>query len=377
MTRAGGGRSSSATARVSPTGRRQRRATSCKAGGDPIARGAGVDSVVAIDDRRVDVFVENPALGLAPLASPSLAVTRRAAESSWPLGTGPYRVVSDGRGLIASSVRGNAPVLRFVDPRSRDPRDAIDLGVDAMLTADADIIDYARSRAWVVNDLAYDRLYVLISPDRITAIAGGAAPEPIPSTVADHIARNAIRSPGARGPEPPCWWTMVDGCGDVSPYAAWQVFRPQAPVERPARVLYDAGDATARDLAERIVALATMDDNATADAAAVRKAIPGVAAQGGKTLGVPTSEFVTRLRDGADAAYILALPCHPADPCNAARELLLHVPWLVSGAVQFGDALIPLAETHASLLTRPGRVTVTMDYYGDVTITGDDGERLP
>jgi Bacterial extracellular solute-binding proteins, family 5 Middle len=340
---------------------------------DPIARGAGVDSVVAVDDRRIDVFVENPALGLAPLAAPSLAVTKRAADSPWPLGTGPYRVTADSHALIVRPVRGHAPVVRFVDMRARDPRDVIDRGLDAMVTGDADLIDYARSRNFVVTALAYDRLYVVISTARVDTSLRGA----MPPSVADHIARNAIRSPGARGPELPCWWSNVEGCGDVSPFAAWQIPGPGNQSRRTAQVLYDVGDSTARDIAERVVALATWDDSATADAAAVRNALPDVGAHAGKTRGLTTAEFETRLHDGADAAYIVALPCRPADPCDAARELLLRAPWLALPALRFGDALIPLAETHASLLTRPGRVTATMDYYGGVTITGDDGEHLP
>jgi len=130
-----------------------------------------------------------------------------------------------------------------------DLRDALDRGVpvgrgprpDVVLTRDPDVIAYAaRIPDYFVVPLAWNRTYVLL--------AGGTdSTLPMPADAERRaLAGDAVTS-DARGAEAPFAWLTDPGCS--APLDA-------APATPRPIVVYAAGDAIARQLAERIVSLA-------------------------------------------------------------------------------------------------------------------------
>ncbi len=350
-----------------------------------IARGAGVDSVNALDAHRVEAFLENPSLGVEPLASTALAVTKPLSGSAWSLGTGPYRIASADPECIVLAPRSAAdgPVVRFLATPRAAARDRLDGSVDAMVVADPAVVDYARRRRFTVAPLDYDRCYVLISTRRVEALAAGDDPRTIPPSITESLARDAVRAADARGPVAPAWWNGAQGCGELAPLAPWQIAQPSAwrSSRGIRRVLYDAGDPTARDLADRVVALAAIDPAASPEADAVTAAVPGIAGPEGAAIaaGVSPAELESSLREGADVAYIVVLPSRPPDVCGAARALLRRAPWLTIRHVTLSDALVPLAETRSTVIVVTGRISMCTDGRGDVRVTSDESGkgRLP
>lgn len=118
-----------------------------------------------------------------------------------------------------------------------DARDLLDRGFDAVLTGDPRVLEYAAARAdFEVRPLEWSRTYVIV-------FKHGAGP-----TWAEgpSVWRDAI--PGdARPAQPPFWWRSAR-CEDRP------VVSDSAAPPRPARMVYPAGDAAARGLAERFVA---------------------------------------------------------------------------------------------------------------------------
>lgn len=77
-------------------------------------------------------------------------------------------------------------------------------------------------------------------------------------------------------------------------------------------------------------------------------------------------DFGAALRSGRDAAYLLSLPRSPAAPCRARMELEARLSWL--GA---GGTLVPLVESGATALLRPGSPVLEFDAAGALRIVGE------
>lgn len=152
-------------------------------------------------------LVEPAAIGF--FAHPALAVRRPPIASGWPDGSGPYRPLEDGqategplRSLSLLSRTGGARVdFRSV---AGDARNALDAGVDLLVTRDAAVIDYAAaSDAFLVVPFAWDRGYVLV-------VAAGGLPRDAGDTgrgVAhtDTTAALTDRMPGDAAGRPGLW----------------------------------------------------------------------------------------------------------------------------------------------------------------------------
>ena len=154
---------------------------------------------------------------------------------------------------------GGYPALVFRSAIGGDARDLIDGRADLIVTRDPATLAYAeRLPDFVTVPLAWDRTYVLISPT------------PLNLTRASDAVRTEAR------PAPPC----------AAPTAG-------VTAKTGRRIVYPAGDPSARDLAERLAALQ-----------------PGLSptplAPGGLDVA---------LQSAADAAYIVAVP-HAADACT-------------------------------------------------------------
>lgn len=147
---------------------------------------------------------------------------------------------------IDSVQLGRAPgapgcdVALVVRPARGDPRDELDAGVDVLLTRDPATIAYARSRAaFVIEPLPWDRTYALVVPGRPATWMADTSAES-----RRRLARDAVAA-AARGAEGPFWWEQT-----LAPCPAMSAAGFIDSI-----VAYHRDDRTARELAERLVAL--------------------------------------------------------------------------------------------------------------------------
>jgi hypothetical protein len=225
-----------------------------------------------------------------------------------------------------------APVIITETPApGTDLRDVLDRGLpaahlprpDVVVTRDPNVLAYAANSAeYFAVALPYDRTYVIVPADsEVTAPT---------QTERDALARDAVTA-DARGAAPPIA-SVTDGTC-AAPLAA--VGTPTRPV-----VAYAAGDAIARQLAERIVALA---------AAHARPAwLPARLASAGATprvAAVAADSISVALATGRAAVAVVAFPRDPPAPC--------------------GTPGIPLVDSRAHAIVRRGS--------GAAFIIGADG----
>ncbi len=348
---------------------------------EPMARDAGIDSVAVSGDRVLQVYFAQPhQRGPRMLSAPAFAVARASVYARWPLGSGPYRVVT-WRGFAGRSARTitadpafgeKEPVIRFLETSTYDARDLIEGVIDVMVTADLSVIEYAAGRPHLTTvALPWSRTYVLLSTSRVRELRWGGAPGTISSDLRDRLARDAVRG-DARGYHPPSWWDDLHGCDELSAVVSEFPHFPRGAYSSSGlrRILYDLNDPVARDLAERIVALAATDPAASPEAAAITSAVPGLSgdAPGIIAEGVTRGEMDSSLRDGDDFAYIIAIPRRPVDPCYEARRLINQARWLANLGGDFPEALIPLVDTRLHVIAKRDRVGLILDGYGDILI---------
>jgi hypothetical protein len=173
-------------------------------------------------------------------------------------------------------------------------RDAIDVGAVIIATEDLGLIAYAAARPELdVTPLPWDRTYLRLAPGALAPLGG-------------EFASEAVRV-DARRAEPISCDTVVRGAAPVSASA------PSV------RVVYEAGDRTARELAERVVALL---ENTTATA-----------------VGLGPAKLDAALRAGDELAYIVSVPRFAERGCDALATLAQRAPWLSS------PAIVPLIDT--------------------------------
>ncbi|MGH7568431.1 MAG: ABC transporter substrate-binding protein [Gemmatimonadales bacterium] len=292
--------------------------------------------VVVTDARTLVVTFARPdAAAPRRFGDPALAVTKPASEAAWPLGTGPYQIVSAGESITAAPVPGvHGPLLVLRSASAADPRDLLDAGTDALLTDDPAVLDYAAPRPALVSlPLPWSGTYALVT-SRETALAAAES--------RDALARDAVRGE-ARGAQPPFWWTE-DGLRSCSAGPATAVSDAAAGASR---IVYPRGDRLARDLAGRLVALAAAGRLWRSPPPAT----PRVAA-----VGLATREFDEALARGDELGYVLALPRQVYDPCREIRARGLDP--------RRAAALVPLVDTRRRLLVRRSRFGVSVDWDG-------------
>ena len=254
-------------------------------------RWSGVTSLVPLDDRRL----------VAALESPSLEVPRLFADRSFAV------------------PRTAAPALTLAPSVSGDLRDAIDQGTDLVQTTDPALLDYARRRPGVTAvALPWSWTYVLVLPARSAGLGHA-----IPTDTAGFqtgIARDAVRA-DARAAAGPFWWDARAACAaKPAPKAR------RAPTDA---IAYPAEDSIARDLAERIVALA--GGNVTARALAA-------------------DSFDVALRLETERGYVFGLPRQALVPCRESA----HWPALA--------AVVPLVDTRPYAVLRRGAPALVVEW---------------
>jgi hypothetical protein len=313
-------------------------------------RAAGVSAVQPMGNRTLALTFDSPHDSLpAVLADPAFAPVRRDSETTWPVGTGPYRLASPAPAageprllMLPVEQAGNRPPLEL-RPLPRDPRDALDAGADLLVTDDAVAVAYAESRPdLTVVPLPWSRTYVLV------LAAEGAAPPAGAARAA--LAPDAVRAE-ARIAEPPFWWeaSCPAGQGSAEP--------PRAPTSaaivrsgggrRPVpRVAYPADDSTARELASRIVAVGALGPRSAA-------------------LPLGPAEFAHSLAGGGESAFVVPVPRATLVPC-AERP-----PWPA------GATVIPLLDTRARAIVRHDVPALTVDWDGVPRLLAQPGPGAP
>jgi hypothetical protein len=263
-------------------------------------KSAGVDSVVPLDQNRLLLKLSQPAENVpGVLADPALAM---------PAGQ-----------------RAQHPFLSVI--RSRDLRDALDRGADIVQSGDPVLVEYARSRAdRVTVPLPWDKTYVLLLPAGSSGLDSFVGIDS--AAFRSGLARDAVHG-DARGAEPPFWWGNLSACTGSAPASR--------PAPQPSgAVVYPQDDRIARDLAERIVALA---------------ALPGLTARS-----LANSDLRSSLRVGRERGYILALPRRPTVAC---RELASWPP---------GATVLPLVDTRLTAIVRRDLPRITVDWDGTLRV---------
>ena len=230
------------------------------------------------------------------------------------------------------TVSSASPVIDTVAvPRGADLRDLLDRGfptpgaprVDVLVTRDPDVLSYAAQLGTYRSvALPWDRTYALVTPrlDSATATANGEQ--------RDALARDAVQA-DARGAQPPFWWETDTACATGTPrYSAGA----------PRIVGYPADDPIARQLAERVVALA----GARGTPSWIPSALSAASAGPLRTVGFAPMALDDALASGQVAAFVSGFPRARPAACGPA----LHIP--------AGALVIPLVDSRAHALLRRG-----------------------
>jgi len=317
-----------------------------------------VEAIAVLDDRALAVTLPRRG-GDAPaaLAHPDLAIARSTSDSPWALGTRSSRIVpgdhvtAAGGATAIDVARDNLQTLRFLVAPG-DPRDLLDQGVDLLITRDPASLNYAATlQQFLSVPLAWQHTHVLLAPRR-------ARSSPLLSEEARRaLAYDAVRgeAQGARGP---FWWQTPADCDVTLSPPSDQA--PPAP-----RIVYDARDGAARDLAERFVGLARASGPAaTMWLDALLPDRPMRTYQ--RVAGLTGEALASARRSGGDAGYVMSLDARPLDPCRDLHALVAAAPWLDP------ETIVPLVDTRLRAIVRRGRSGVTADWDGGLVVESAD-----
>ena len=287
----------------------------------PVGQAAQVmsDRVLAVRLRR-----PSPTVPLA-LAHPGLAITKRAPGLAWPIGTGRYWISGSAPDVTLAPAFGDPlPAVRIRPLRGGDARDALDAGADVLVTDDPAVLAYAATRSDLnATPLPWDRTYVLVP-------AGGAA-----QTNPGPVAPDAVRVE-ARAPDGTPWWRTGATCAPPP-----RPVTDRTTARGPRRIAYPRGDAVARDVANRLVALAG----------------GGMAASA-----VAPDALTGELRSPRSVAYVLALPRGALDPCFAVEQLVARMPWLVPAT------MASLLDVRRRVVLRGRRPSLSFEWDGTLRV---------
>jgi len=240
---------------------------------------------------------------------------------------------------LEANPHGPAPpwsLLRVRMHPNQDSREALAEGADLVICRDREAIESLRPRASVVvRELPSDRLYAWVAGPE----GGGAgAGEWIDAAVIDELAELVVSAPARpaeatiptrEGPLPTCFPPTA---ADHRRSGERPERRPSSPAIAPHNetgVAFNWRDPTARELAERLAALATIHDPDRPWAA-----IP-----------LPPHEFRRALRAGDMRAYIVSLSSARAGALTPIEPIEGRVSWERAGA-----RVVPLIEVRGAAL---------------------------
>jgi extracellular solute-binding protein (family 5) len=275
---------------------------------DSALREAGLDSVRAMDDRTLRVSVEDIRDSLPrAFADPLWAVAPESVATR----------VSQGR--LAVSLGPGRAILEIAIAGTRDLRDALDGGADLVVSGDPQVIDYAaRTSELNTYPLPWDRTYALLQHPGAQAVS-----PTLDSTLKLSLVRDVVQT-DARPSASRHWWNSSPCSVEVSVVGT---------TPTGSRIVYQQTDPVARQLAERLVAVA--NDRSPLSA-----------------LGSDPLRFAAELDRGADRGYIVAIPLQSASPCREAAQ------WTGRGR------LYPLIDTRQHAIVRRGSPPLSVDWDG-------------
>jgi hypothetical protein len=318
-----------------------------------------VESVAVAGDRALAITLRSRRQD-APLAlaHSDLAIAKAVAGSPWPLGTRSSRIAPGAAPGLITVVRDTRAPIRFLIAAG-DPRDLLDQGVDLLMTRDRAALDYAATLPPFQSvPLAWQRTHILMTPGRSRSAV------PLSDEQRQVLAGDAVRGE-ARGARAPFWWQGVPDCEARSAPARTQSRSGAPPTPR---VVYDANDAAARDLAERLVGLVRVSSPAaTAFLDALLPDRPLRTYQ--RAAGLNGAALAQAMRVGADAGYVVAVDTQPVDPCRDLQILVEGARWLDP------ETIVPLVETRLRAVVRRGRSGAIVESDGGVLLAGESAPR--
>lgn len=259
--------------------------------------------------------------------------------AAWLSERGRYRIGERARDTVrlvpTDADGGPSLVVRRV--RARDARDAIDAGVDVLVTGDPEAVSYATTRADLISQpLSWNRTYVLVLPARAAADSASNS-TPILDTLRAELAAGAVRvearpAPAFSGDARMCSTPSQTG---VTP----------PPSSAPPTIAYARGDEVARGIAARLVALGA------APAGPLGVLAPRLASRGDslRAEGMDENGVERALETGRAAAAVIAVASRPVEACRAGSAPGLRVPMDSVALVQTRERLI----ARRSLTGRP------------------------
>ncbi|HEY9517272.1 MAG TPA: ABC transporter substrate-binding protein [Gemmatimonadaceae bacterium] len=366
------------------------------AAGEIIAAVAG--GARARDDGTLVVTLPDSEPSPLFFAANELAVARRGHGTPGPDGTTTYHATVDAAATTPSgpsritlvSSSGAMPRIVFRVTAASDARDLLDDGVDLLLTESPSVAQYAATQpARTVTALPFSRTYVLLLPERADPMPSGSG-DPVHDGLAFRRALATAVHADARGAEPPFWWSS--STATAQPAIAYRRHdgvdrgrrRGRIGTGTHERIVYQRDDRAARDLAERLVALAAPTPIASssapvpaADSAAtptLASVAPEMVAAGREwsAAGLPAPDFVRALKSGEASAYIVALPHRVSSPSLAMRVLLAEAPWLAD-ATGPASVVDPARSTDPVSAVDPARATDTASLSDTARATGPPG----
>lgn len=292
----------------------------------------GVTSMRAVRERTLEVTFAEPMDSVPALfTDAAYAVGGARAPSGWSAASSVYEVdpasTSTTRKLrLRPRADMRQPGIEIRVAPGADTRDLLDQGTDLVVTRDPLAIAYARADSSFRDiPLPWDRVYALV--------AGGSDT----SASTRRSLAEAVRAE-SRIALGEYWWMQSPMCRVI----------PPRPMSRSPRILYSRTDATARDLAERTVALARRYPTL---AAAL-----GASSTGYIAVPVPPEVLLAALTQGSEAGYIVVLP--RLAPASCVTTLPLPSTANVT----------PLVETRARAFLRRGTTGLLIDADGGVRL---------
>jgi hypothetical protein len=285
-----------------------------------------VRSIAVVDDHTLEIDLQSRrADAILALAHTDLAIaTPVPGFPGFPLGTRPARIEAVSSSVITLTLLSENSSVRFLIAPGSDSRDLLDRGVDLLLTRDPRTLDYAATLPqFQTVPMPWQRTIVLVAPGNVRTTPS-LSPE-------DRrlLAQDAVRGE-ARGAEGPFWWESLSGC-DIAP--------SHAPTPTPSatpRIVYDADDSAARELAERFVGIGKYP----------------------RASGLAAEALAQALRRGNESGYVLSLDRRPFDPCREMQFLADHAGWIDP------QTIVPLVDTRLQAIVRRGRSGLISEWDG-------------
>jgi hypothetical protein len=249
---------------------------------------------------------------------------------------------------------GDSSRVRVRSIDATTARDALDAGVDLLVTDDPAIVSYAAHNDELLTvALPWERTYAVFTSESTRLDTSATLHLTLAGLLAD-----AVRA-DSRIAERPFWWESSNHC--PAPVAT----RPVASARASSRVVYLSSDRVAQGLAERLVALAG-SRSARGDSV-LGTLLPTLSQAGARATatGRSASAFAAALQAGDDVAYVLPLPRFTVAPCHELAILLRAAPWLES--VHLGR-VIPLIDTRSHAIVRRGRLGLSVDADGSLRL---------